>query len=73
MSLVADGFMCRRGDGTIREADLAEDLIMNGEMYECVKSFCYLGDTLDGDGGADLGATARIINRWMKFRKLCHF
>ena len=29
-------------------------------------SFCYLGDTLDGDGGADLAATARIRNGWMK-------
>ena len=39
------------------------------ETYGCVKSFCYLEDTLDGDGGADLAATARIINGWMKFRK----
>ena len=27
--------------------------MVDGETYECVKSFCYLGDTLDGDGGAD--------------------
>ena len=26
------------------------------------KDFCYLGDTLDGDGGAVLAATARISN-----------
>ena len=32
------------------------------EKHECVKSFCYLGDTLDEDGGADLVATARIRN-----------
>ena len=31
--------------------------MVDGETYECVKSFCYLGDTLDGDGGADLAAT----------------
>ena len=36
------------------------------DTYECVKSFCYLGGTLDGDGGADLAATARIRNGWMK-------
>ena len=42
---VADGFRCRRCDGTIQEVDLAEDLMMDGETYECVKSFCYLGDT----------------------------
>ena len=34
--------------------------MVHGETYECVKGFCYLGDTLDGDCGADLAATARI-------------
>ena len=49
LSRVADGFRCRQCDGTIQEVDLAEDLMVDGETYECVKSFCYLGDTLDGD------------------------
>ena len=40
----------------------------NGETYGCVKSFCYLGDTLDGNGRAYLAATARIRNGWKKFR-----
>ena len=66
LSPVADGFRCRRCDGIIQEADLVEDLMVDGKMYGCVKSFCYLGDTLDGDGGADLAA--RIRNGWMKFR-----
>ena len=57
---VADGFMCRRCDWTIQEADLAENLMVDGETYRCVKSFGYLGDTLDGDGGADHAATVRI-------------
>ena len=73
LSRVADGFRCRQCDGTIQEVDLAEDLIVNGETHECVKSFCYLGDTLDGDGGADLAATARIRNGCMKFRELLPF
>ena len=59
---VADGFMCSRCDGTIQDANLAEDLMVDGETYGCVKSFCYLGDTLDGDGGVDLAAIARIRN-----------
>ena len=70
---VADGFRCRRCDGTFQEVDLAEDLMVDGETYECVKSFCYLGDTLDGDCGADLAATARIKNGWIKFRELLPF
>ena len=38
-----------------------------------VYSFCYLGDTLGGDGGSDLAATARIRNGWMKFREILPF
>ena len=39
-----------------------------------MKSFCYLEDTLDGDGGSDLAATARIRNGWMdEFRELLAF
>ena len=41
-----------------------------GETYECVKSFCYLGDTL---GGADLDVRTRIRNGWMKFREFLSF
>ena len=47
--------------------------MVDGETYGCVKSSCYLGSTLDGDGGADLSATARIRNGWMKFRELLSF
>ena len=42
-------------------------------MYGCVKSICYLEDTLDGDGGVDLAATVRIRNGWMKFQELMPF
>ena len=34
---VADGFRCRRCDGTIQEVDLAEDLLVDGETYEYVE------------------------------------
>ena len=70
LSWVADGLRCRRCDLTIQKVDLDEDLMVDGETYECVKNFCYLGDTLDG---ADLFATARIRNGWMKFRELLPF
>ena len=35
LSRVADGFSCRRCKGTIQEADLAEDLMVDGETHEC--------------------------------------
>ena len=67
LSRVANGFRCCRCDGTIPEAALGEDLMVEGEIYGCVKRFCYLGDTLEGNG-ADLAATARIRNGCIKFR-----
>ena len=70
LSRLADGFRCRRCDGTIQEVDLAGDLMVDGETYECIKRFCYLGDTLDG---ADLAAATRIRNGWMKFREPLSF
>ena len=51
--------------------DLAEDLMVDSET--CVNSFRYLGDTHDGDGGADPAATARIRNGWIKFREILPF
>ena len=54
LSLVADGFRCKQCDGTIQEADIAVDLVVHRETYACVKSFSYLGNTLDGDGGRPL-------------------
>ena len=47
--------------------------MVDGETYECVKSFCYLGGTLDGDGRTDLAAKTRIRNGWIKFRELLPF
>ena len=69
LSRAADGFRCMRCDRTIQDANLAEDLMVDGETYGCIKSFCYLGNTLDEEGGADFTATARIRNGWMKFKK----
>ena len=47
--------------------------MVDGEVYGCVKSFCYLRDTIDGDGGVDLAATAGIQNGLMMFRELLPF
>ena len=54
LSRGANGFRCRRCEGTIQEADLVEDLMVEGNTYRCVKSFCYQGDTLDGNDRAVL-------------------
>ena len=46
LSLVADGFRCKRCDRTIQEADLAGDLVVDGETYGCVKNFLVIWETL---------------------------
>ena len=43
LSRVGDGFRCRQCDVTIQEVDLAEDLMVDGETYEWVKSFLFSG------------------------------
>ena len=53
-SMVVDGFRCKRCDGTLQEADLSQDEVVDRETCGCIKRFYYLGDNLDGDGGADL-------------------
>ena len=57
-----DGFRCKRYDGTIPEANIAENLVVDGETYWCVKSFCFVWDTVDGDGGAHLVATPVVCH-----------
>ena len=47
--------------------------MVDGKTYGCVKSFCYRGDILDGYCGADIAATAKIRNEWMKFRECLPF
>ena len=37
LSLVADGFRCKRCDGIIKEADLAGDLVVDGDRYGYVE------------------------------------
>ena len=41
-------------------SNIAENLVVDGEMYECVTSLCFVWDTVDGDGGAHMATTARI-------------
>ena len=54
--------MCKRCDSTLQEADIAEDILVDEKTCECVRSFCYLEETLGTDCGTDLSATAIIIN-----------
>ena len=43
---------------------------LDGAEVEVVDSFCYLGDRISNQGGAEGSATARIKCGWLKFREL---
>jgi hypothetical protein len=45
----------------------------NRVELEKVGKFCYLGDMLDAEGGADLAVATRVRYAWKKFRELSPF
>ena len=47
-----------------------ETNIGNGVVLENVGKFCYLGDVISADGGADSAVVARVQSAWKKFREL---
>ena len=49
----SETFLCKRCKGDVPQADPSEQegLVVDGETYEVVDSFCYLGDMLNADGG----------------------
>ena len=67
-------FICKRcrGDGP-RPEEREAGLEVCGDTYEVVESFCYLGDMLGAEGGADAAVTSRVRSGWKKFRELAPF
>jgi len=59
--------VCSEGfaDGRSAELDLGD-----GVKFGEVKTFCYLGDMLNGEGRADSASVARVRCAWKKFREL---
>ena len=47
-----------------------EQIELQGEYIEVVKTFCYLGDVTGERGGCYDATTARIRSAWKKFREL---
>ena len=75
LTVASPTFTCRRYRGQTPRQDTADmkGITVDGETYEPVKTFCYLGDTLDAKGGADSAIKARIRSGWRKFRELSPF
>ena len=76
LSRVKDDFICAKCKGTLPRPSVVGDgefLEVEGEKYGVVTSFCYLGDTIDGNGGASAAITTRIQCGWKKFNELAPF
>ena len=81
--MASASFICKRCTGAVRDIDIAScngdgltsagvggfDL-GDGVVLEKVEKFCYLGDMLSKEGGAELVVVTRIRGAWKKFREL---
>jgi hypothetical protein len=59
--------VCAEGD---KDERIVELVLNDGVKFGEVKVFCYLGDMLNGEGGADSASVARVRSAWKKFREL---
>jgi len=68
-------FVCRRCRNPRPQVEPVrmESVTVDGDEFESVDSFCYLGDKLDAEGGVDAAVTSRIRSGWTKFRELAPF
>ena len=63
-------FVCKRCRGVLPQRSTVgegEHFMLDGEKYEVVSRFCYLGDMIDAGGGAEAAVTARIRSGWKFF------
>ena len=71
---VNDTFVCKQCSGVVAEVNTIAITggmdIGNGDAFEYVEKFCYLGDMINADGGADSAVVARVRSAWKKFREL---
>ena len=59
------------GEGRVEEEGLLERLQLSAKVsLERVRKFCYLGDMINGDGGASLASVVRVRCAWKKFMEL---
>ena len=69
-SLNVTNFQCPKCSNPAGGSDVDDSLIVRDGVIEEVTHFCYLGDVLDRDGGAERAVRARIACGWAKWREL---
>ena len=71
----ARDFKCKvcRGCAVDAVSEELKFVEIEGDTYEVVDKFCYLGDMIDCHGSSQAAATARIRAGWRKFKELSSF
>lgn len=63
--------VCESVDVNGESGDVNEGIDRGDEVcVENVGKFCYLGDTLNGNGGVNSASVARVRCAWKKFKEL---
>ena len=65
-------FICRRCKGELSETRQVNSLYIDGQEYEIVDKFCYLGDMLSQEGGCEHVILKRIQIGWLKSKGIVH-
>ena len=61
-------YVCRRCRNPIPKEKLLEIVTVDGDVFEGVHKFCYLGNSMDSDRGVEEAVRARIRIGWKKFK-----
>ncbi len=65
-----DGFRCPICVGGGRQREDVGHVRVGDEQVEVVDGFCYLGDVVRGEGGAEAAVRARIASAWRSWREM---
>ena len=67
---VGGDFRCPNCVAGNRQEEDMRQVMVGGDQVEVVDGFCYLGDVMRGEGGAEAAVRARIANSWRSWREL---
>ena len=68
--------MCKQQDLSLPGSSVVScesKIDIGSEDKKKVDKFCYLGDMLAAEGGADAAVVARVRSGWFKFKQLTPF
>ena len=52
------------------DSEVCKEIKVGEDVFERVEKFCYLGDMISANGGAESASVARTKCAWQKFREL---